>query len=74
MLIPGTLDTASESSASLLYEDDSRTVFLVWESRINGIHPVLKLAGFDGSELVDADLGRRQPVRAEDLAPVRDHP
>jgi len=48
VLIPDTLDTAAESSASLLYEDDSRTVYVVWESQ-EGIHPVLKLAGFDGN-------------------------
>jgi hypothetical protein len=48
VLIPDTLDTAAESSASLLYEDDSRTVYVVWESQ-EGIHPVLKLAGFDGA-------------------------
>ncbi len=48
VLIPDTLDTAAENSASLLYEDDSRTVYVVWESQ-EGIHPVLKLAGFDGA-------------------------
>jgi len=48
VLIPDTLDSAAESSASLLYEDDSRTVYVVWESQ-EGIHPVLRLAGFDGS-------------------------
>jgi hypothetical protein len=48
VLIPDTLDSAAESSASLLYEDDSRTVYVVWESQ-EGIHPVLRLAGFDGT-------------------------
>jgi hypothetical protein len=48
VLIPDTVDFASESSASLLYEDDSQTVFVLWES-YEGIHPILKLAGFDGT-------------------------
>ncbi|MEO6194318.1 MAG: hypothetical protein ABIS20_15015 [Thermoanaerobaculia bacterium] len=48
VLIPDTLDSSAESSASLLYEDDSRTVYVVWESQ-EGIHPVLRLAGFDGT-------------------------
>jgi hypothetical protein len=48
VLIPDTLDSAAESSASLLYEDDSKTVYVVWESQ-EGIHPVLRLAGFDGN-------------------------
>jgi hypothetical protein len=48
VLIPDTVDIATESSASLLYENDSQTVFVLWES-FEGIHPVLKLAGFDGA-------------------------
>ena len=48
VLIPDTVDFASESSASLLYENDSQTVFVLWES-YEGIHPILKLAGFDGT-------------------------
>jgi hypothetical protein len=48
VLIPDTVDFATESSASLLYENDSQTVFVLWES-FEGIHPILKLAGFDGT-------------------------
>ncbi len=48
ILIPDTVDIATESSASLLYENDSQTVFVLWES-YQGIHPILKLAGFDGT-------------------------
>jgi hypothetical protein len=48
VLIPDTVDFAAETSASLLYENDSQTVFVLWES-YEGIHPVLKLAGFDGA-------------------------
>jgi hypothetical protein len=48
VLIPDTVDFAAESSASLLYENDSQTVFVLWEST-QGIHPILKLAGFDGT-------------------------
>jgi hypothetical protein len=48
VLVPNTGDADLESSASLLYEQDSQTLFVLWESQ-NGLHPVLKLAGFDGS-------------------------
>lgn len=49
LLVPGT-DTADvERSPELVYEEDSHTVFLAWESQPNLIHAVLNLAGFDGA-------------------------
>lgn len=48
ILVPGTGSAESESSPSVLFEDDSETVFLLWESEMN-FHPILQLAGFDGS-------------------------
>ncbi|MEM9290120.1 MAG: hypothetical protein AAGD01_00400 [Acidobacteriota bacterium] len=51
ILVPGTddLDGDLEGNSSLLFDDDSGNLFLVWESRRNIIHPVLKIAGFDGT-------------------------
>lgn len=43
-LVPGTDDAAVEGSASLVYQKALDTVFLVWESRTNGIHSQFKLA------------------------------
>jgi hypothetical protein len=48
LLVPGTGGSEVENSPSVLFEDDSQTVFLLWESEMN-IHPSLKLAAFDGS-------------------------
>ncbi len=45
-LVPQTGGAAEESQPFLLYEEASDTVFLIWESRVNQIHPVLLLAGF----------------------------
>ncbi|HEX9942342.1 MAG TPA: hypothetical protein VGG03_10020 [Thermoanaerobaculia bacterium] len=48
ILVPGTGGPEVESSPSVLFEDDSQTIFLLWESEMN-FHPSLRLAGFDGS-------------------------
>ncbi|MES1211883.1 MAG: hypothetical protein ABUL63_06070, partial [Acidobacteriota bacterium] len=39
-----------ENSPSLIFEDKSETLFLVWESRVNGIFPVLMLGGLDAGQ------------------------
>ncbi len=43
LLVPGTGGNDVESSPSLFFEDSSKSVFLVWESRINPLHSVLYL-------------------------------
>lgn len=52
LLVPGTADAYGdvEGGSSLVYEDTSETLFLVWESRRNVIHPMLNLISFDGTE------------------------
>lgn len=52
-LVPTTGGTEIELAPSLLFEESSDTVFLLWESRLYGIFPVLKLAGFDGKKWID---------------------
>jgi hypothetical protein len=47
-LVPFTKGSEPESSPALIYEDDSDTLFLVWESRITPLNSVLMLASFDG--------------------------
>jgi hypothetical protein len=44
LLVPGTDDTAVEASPSLVFQNALDTVFLVWESRFNGLHSRLDLA------------------------------
>ncbi|HEY2295583.1 MAG TPA: hypothetical protein VGM86_33175 [Thermoanaerobaculia bacterium] len=48
VLIPETLDPSLETSASLVYENDSQTVYALWATQV-GTNSVLKLAGFDGA-------------------------
>jgi hypothetical protein len=48
ILAPDSTGPEVESYPSVVFEDDSQTVFLLWESAIN-IHPILQLSGFDGS-------------------------
>ncbi|MFL6193365.1 MAG: hypothetical protein ACJ75H_04295 [Thermoanaerobaculia bacterium] len=48
ILVPGTNDEKVESKPSLVYEDESQTLFLVWENRISEIHSMLSLGAFNG--------------------------
>jgi hypothetical protein len=50
ILVPGTDDQKVEAKPSLVYEDESQTVFLVWENRISDIHSMLSLGAFDGKD------------------------
>src|SRR3978361_89246 len=47
ILVPGTAGPEAESLPSVVFADDSQTVFLLWETELN-IHPLLQLSGFDG--------------------------
>lgn len=47
LLVPSTSGPEIERSPSVLYEEDSETVYLVWESQ-EQIHPLIRLASFDG--------------------------
>lgn len=49
ILVPSTVNAEVEKSPSLLYEDQSGMVYLVWQS-LNAVHPILRLSGFDGTE------------------------
>jgi hypothetical protein len=53
VLVPDSAGPEVESSPSVVFEDDSQTVFLLWESAIN-IHPILELSGFDGTRWLPA--------------------
>lgn len=48
-LIAGTKDKDVEGTPAAVFEDDSSTLFVIWESRINSIHSIFRLASFDGS-------------------------
>jgi len=50
LLVPGTESEDFEDSTSLLVENSSDTVYLLWQTRINFIHSSLNLASFrDGA-------------------------
>jgi hypothetical protein len=53
VLVPGTEGVDVEDFPALIFEDSSRTLFIVWESRLNRIFPVLMLGGFDGRAWID---------------------
>lgn len=48
-LVPETQGGHEETLPALVYEDESKSLFLVWVSRINALHSIFKLASFDGS-------------------------
>ena len=48
ILVPGTGGPEVETSPSLIFEEGSGTVFLLWETEFS-FHPILQLAGFDGT-------------------------
>lgn len=47
-LVPGTGSADIESSPSLVFDESSQRVWLLWEQLVNGIHPVLQLTSYDG--------------------------
>jgi hypothetical protein len=75
-LVPETETEALENNPSLIYEEDSDTVFLLWESRFN-YHPILMLTGFHGenedwSEAIDILGNPFADKSASSLAVTRD--
>jgi hypothetical protein len=55
-LVPGTEGPGADRLPYLQYEETSRTVFLVWETRVNFVHPVLMLSGYNGSWLEPIEI------------------
>ena len=47
ILVPSTSGPDLESLPSVLYADDSQTIFLLWRTEFN-FHPLLQLAAYDG--------------------------
>ena len=50
LLVPGTGSDDVESSPALFFEESSKSIFLVWESRINPLHSVLYLTSMANGE------------------------
>jgi hypothetical protein len=49
VLVSGTSGPEVESLPFLLFEESSKTLFLVWEARVSVIHPILMLSGYNGT-------------------------
>ncbi len=49
LLVPGTAGDEEEDAATIVYEDASGSVFVLWESLPSPIHPILKIASYDGT-------------------------
>ena len=47
-LVPQTESSWTESSARLITDERAGVSYLLWEARINGVHPLLRLVAFDG--------------------------
>ncbi|HSK76586.1 MAG TPA: hypothetical protein VLQ45_09025 [Thermoanaerobaculia bacterium] len=75
ILVPSTANSEVEKSPSLLYEDHSETLYLVWQSAISSIHPILQLSGFDGtkwSEPIEVTGNPFAPKTSPQMAITRD--
>ncbi|MEL7060832.1 MAG: hypothetical protein AAGN46_12490 [Acidobacteriota bacterium] len=46
LLVPGTESASAEVSASMIYDNGSETVYLLWEGLAGGVHPLLHLVTF----------------------------
>lgn len=53
LLVPGTETSDVEDSASVLFEDRSDTLFVLWQTKMNVIHSRLNLIGFREGEWTD---------------------
>lgn len=53
LLVPATAGEEQEDSATLVFEDASQSVFVLWESRPSPIHPILEIASYDGTNWSD---------------------
>lgn len=50
ILVPGTESAEQDDSASVLFEDDTETLFVLWQTKKNLIHSWLNLSGYsDGT-------------------------
>jgi hypothetical protein len=50
LLVPGTETQDIEDSTSIVFEDGSETLFVLWQTKINLIHSNLRLASFKDGE------------------------
>lgn len=74
ILVPSTANSDVEKSPSLIYEDHSETLYLVWQS-ISSVHPILQLSGFDGqgwSEPIEVTGNPFAPKTSPQMAITRD--
>jgi len=63
LLVPGTDNAAVEQLPFLLYEESSATLFMVWQTQVSGIHPILNLGSFH-----DGQWGAVIPVMGDPFA------
>ena len=49
-LVPGTESPWAERSARLIADERAGVSYLLWEARVHGVHPLLKLVAFKGGD------------------------
>jgi hypothetical protein len=54
LLVPATEGPEPEGSAALVFESESNTVFVLWESRTTANSSILRLSGYDGTRWLSA--------------------
>jgi hypothetical protein len=55
-LVEGSEGRDEDHLPFLLYEESSHTVFVLWETRFNVIHPILILSGYDGTWMEPVEI------------------
>jgi hypothetical protein len=53
LLVNGTTGPEAERLPFLRFEEASKTLFLVWESRVNLVHPILMLSGYNNGSWIE---------------------
>ncbi len=53
LLVPGTESTDVDSNPSILFESQSRTLYVLWKSQHNYIHSLLNVIGYHDGEWTD---------------------
>jgi len=53
LLVEGTEGPGKDGLPFLHFEDSSETVFLLWETRFNVVHPMLMLSGYNGKTWIE---------------------
>lgn len=75
LLVPDTKNATVESKPFLLFENESKALFLVWENRTSEFHSILKLNAYNGASWmgsIQVTGNHFSPKSAPQIATTRD--